>query len=114
VKVVLGTFTYSGIRALSGGDVAAGVRAALDRYAGRDELEPARRTTPCRPELRPAAGVGTEIELALDPEMEAALEREAHEAGGVSMDQVVTHAVLTYLADLDRASELDTRPLAPV
>lgn len=110
MKVVLGTFTRSGIEALLGGDIAACVRAALGRYAERVELEPTRRAIPGRPDLRPTS-VGAEIELALDPEVEAALEREARESGGASLDQVVTHAVLAYLADLDRASELDARPL---
>lgn len=58
---------------------------------------------------RPHAGVA--VEVALEPELEAALEREARESGGISMDQVVNYAVLAYLVELDRAAERDARPI---
>lgn len=57
----------------------------------------------------PRAGVA--VEVALEPGLEAALEREARESGGISMDQVVNYAVLAYLVELDRASERDARPI---
>jgi hypothetical protein len=116
MKIVLGTLARSGIEAFLGGDIAAGVQAALGHYAGsgaRDELAPGRRALPCPPE-HPPSRVGAELELTLDPEVEAALERGARESGGMSTSQVVAHAVLAYLADLDRASGLGARPLTQV
>lgn len=122
MKVALGTFVCSGIRACLGGDIATGVQVALSRYVerrvcaerfGRDELESMLKAVPYRPEDRRAM-TGVAVELALDPELEAALEREARESGGTSIDQVVSYAVLAYLAELDRASGPDARPLAPI
>jgi len=119
VKVALGTFACSGIRAFIGGDIAAGVQVALGRYAGRTvcaeragrgEFESMRNAIPSPPEDRTAC-TGVAVELTLDPELEAALDREARELGGASMDQVVTHVVLAYLAGLDRAAEPYAHPL---
>jgi hypothetical protein len=122
VKVDLGTFACSGVRAFLGGDIAAGVQAALGRYvermvcaehAGRDELESMWKAIPLVSEDRPPR-TGVAVELALDPALEAALEREARESGGMSMDQVASYAVLAYLVELDRAGDPDARHFAPI
>jgi len=122
VKVDLGTFACSGIRAFLGGDITTGVQAALGRYvermvcaehAGRDEIESLRKAIPLPSEDR-TARTGVAVELALEPALEAALEREARESGGMSMDQVVSYAVLAYLVELDRALEPDARAFAPI
>lgn len=113
MRVVLGTFACTGIEAFVGRDIAAGVQAALRHYTGRDELDRGPDEFPRLPEY-PLCRSGAELELSVDPEIEAALEREARNSGGVSMDQLVAHAVLAYLADLDRASEIGVRPLTRV
>jgi hypothetical protein len=48
-------------------------------------------------------GSGADLELALDPEIQAVLEREAKDSDGISVEQIANHAVLVYLADRDRA-----------
>ena len=68
-----------------------------------------RKAIPC-PSEDWMAHDGVPVELALDPELEAALERESR-SGGASVDRIVAHAVLAYLADLDRVSEPDARTL---
>ncbi len=111
MRVVLGTFTRSAVEAFSGRDIAAGVQTALRHYALRMGSE--RRAS----ELPPVIGspstdrTGADIELSLDPEIQAVLEREARESDGVSVEQIANHAVLIYLADLDRASGREARPL---
>lgn len=112
MKIVVGPLARSGIEALLGGDIPAGVQAALGHYAesgARDELTPAGRALPCLLE-HPPSRVGAELELTLDPEVEAALERGARELGGLSTSQIAAHAVLAYLADLDRVEWLEVRP----
>lgn len=113
MRVVLSTFACDGIEAFLGRDIAAGVRTALRHYT-RDEGLSGRGAATLPDFLnRPSANrSGAELELALDPEIEAALEREARECGGVPVEQIATHAVLAYLADLDRTSRRGAhRPL---
>jgi hypothetical protein len=114
MRVVLSTFACGGIEAFSGRDLAAGVRAALRHYTqdGGSAGLRASALLPLPDELE-AGRSGVDLDLNLDPEVQAALEREARETDGVSVEQLATHAVLVYLADLDRyrASERDTRPL---
>jgi hypothetical protein len=102
VKVTLGTFARSGIEAFVGSDIAAGVRAALIHYAARlrSGLKPVRFPRFCAAVRR---GNGeTAFEVPLDPEIERSLELEARRQNA-SLEQLVAHAVLVYLADLDRA-----------
>jgi len=114
MRVVLGTFACTGIEAFLGRDIAAGVQAALRHYTRRSRVD-ARGARVLAPLSEPAlAGSGADLELSVDPEVEAALEREASASGGMSVDQVVAHAVLVYLADLDRASGPGSRPLTQV
>jgi hypothetical protein len=55
---------------------------------------------------------GTDLELIVDPEIQAALEREARESDGMSVEQIAAHAVLVYLADLDETSGHEALPLS--
>lgn len=107
MKVALNTFARSGIEARSGCDLVAGVQAALREYArclrsGRKVPEFPRflRESPMTPMTRSEVN----LELSVDPEIEEALEQEARESQGVSVEQLAGHAVLVYLADLDRAA----------
>jgi hypothetical protein len=112
MKVALDTFSRSGIEARLGGDMAAGVQAALRHYTQRlgsgrklPEFPRFRRESPLRRS-------GADLELAVDPEILEALEQKARESRGVSVEQLAAHAVLVYLADLDKeASGLSTRRL---
>lgn len=114
MKVALDTFARSGIEAHLGHDLAAGVRTALRDYTQR--LRPGRKVPEFPRFLResPFTSLAGDLELSVDPNVEQALEREARESQGVSVEQLAAHAVLAYLADADReASECSAqRPLA--
>ncbi len=103
MKVMLGHLARSGIEARLGGDVAESVQAALRRYAedlaaGREQLTyPDFRLSPSQ--LSPVG----DVELPLDVELEEALEAEVRRQD-VSMEQLVSHAVLLCLAEIDRTS----------
>jgi len=105
MKVSLGTLARSGIESELGPDIAAAARAALAHYRRRLESG--------RPPVAPprflaylAREDGDALELNLDPEIEAMLEREAAKHG-TDLDALVTHSVLVYLAEFDL---LDTPP----
>jgi hypothetical protein len=112
MKVVLSTFARNGIEAFLGRDVGAGVHAALRHYTrikGSSD-----RAAPAFPRFLGGSvddRSGADLELAVDPEIQAVLEREAQASGGVSPEQIATHAVLVYLADLDRGAGHEARPL---
>jgi hypothetical protein len=55
---------------------------------------------------RPVGDAGTAFELQVGPETRAALERQA-EVHHVPLNQVLTHAVFVYLADLDSSPGLN-------
>ena len=113
MKIALGTFARSGIEAKLGTDLAVGVRAALLHYTRRLKSEFAP-VGPPRFRLGQAArDAGAALELSIGPEMEAALEREARRYQ-VSVDQILTHAIFVYLADLDAASPAKRSPDAAV
>jgi hypothetical protein len=100
MRIALGTFACTGIRARLGSDLSTGVNSALSHYIQR--LESGRTPigipslclaqAPQDPEIA--------IELKLDEETRAPLEREAKRQGA-TVDQLAAHAVLVYLADLD-------------
>jgi hypothetical protein len=99
MRVSLGKFACSGIEAHLGEDIPAGVRTALSHYlrklkAGRGPLAPPTFLGDLTP---PEA---TTFELAVDPETEAALDREAQRQG-TTRSQLVAHTVMVYLAELD-------------
>jgi hypothetical protein len=117
MRLVLGTFARSGIEACSGGDILAGVRAALRHYTseGGSRSKGPYRETPRFIGARANAGgrAGAGVEISVDPDVQAVLEREARQSTGVSVEQIATHAVLAYLADLDEVSKPEVRPLTP-
>ncbi len=115
MRLVLGTFTCSGIEALSGCDIATGVHAALRHYTqGRESSDREAPEPPAFPSGPSTGRSGAGVELVIDPEIQAALEREARESDGMSVEQIAHHAVLVYLADMDRASGREARPLTLV
>lgn len=100
MKVVIGTFARVGIEAHLGCDVTLGVHEALHHYVRRGEAE---RLSSHPPFLRHLAACdGEDLELFVDQEIREALEEEARESGGLSAEQLAGHAVLLYLAELDR------------
>jgi hypothetical protein len=101
VKIPLGTFACSGIEAYLDADIAAGVRAALNDFTQR--LASGARPVdlpgaPLRADLTESA---TAVELSLDERAWQLLRCEA-DRQGTTVSQLSAHAVLVYLADLDR------------
>jgi hypothetical protein len=115
MRVALDIFARSGIETHLGQDLVAGVRAALRHYTRRldREAEELPRFPRFRRELIPdPERRGTELELSVDPAVEAALAHEARESPGVTVEQMVAHAVMVYLADMDRRDEAGQGPSA--
>jgi hypothetical protein len=109
MRVALGTFARSGIETQLGGDVAAAVQAAVSHYAGklksgRPPLGPPSFLREGAPPLEPEVAV----DLAVDPETEALLEKEALRQG-TSVSRLAAHSVLVYLAELDFLSVASSR-----
>ncbi|MGA8746083.1 MAG: hypothetical protein WB507_09485 [Solirubrobacterales bacterium] len=106
MKVALGTFACFCIEARFGPDPTAAVQAALRHYTRR--LKSAKAPLPLPTFFRSPGsdGLGAEFDLAVDPEVEAALEDEAR-VQKVPVEQLVPHAVFVYLADLDSADAVD-------
>jgi hypothetical protein len=99
VRVTLGSFACSGIETHLGSDLSAGVRTALFHYVGK--LKTGRRPVAFPhflAEAPPEPKVA--LELTIDAETEAMLEREALRER-TTMSQLVAHAVLVYLAELE-------------
>jgi hypothetical protein len=103
MKLALSPFARTGIEACLG-DLEAGVEAALRYYAQTRARHPQPAAVAQLFAEQPAPPTGDELELNLDPEIERALASEAQRTGRVSVGQLGTHAVLVYLADLDRSS----------
>jgi len=111
MKVVLGEFARTALEVRSGGDVEAAVAVALRHFAWNRRLEPSPPSLLHHWLRASEPAPGTELELLLDRETEAALERAADSSGRLSLGGVGTHAVLVYLADLDRAgAEVSSTP----
>lgn len=100
MRIALGTFARSGIEAQLGDDLAATVQAALCHYAGKLKAgrPPIGLPSFCRE--RASTGSDVALELAVDPEIETLLEREAARQE-TSLNQLASHTVLVYLAELD-------------
>jgi hypothetical protein len=100
MRIALGAFARSGIESQLGTDIGGAVQAALCHYAGKLKSG--------RPPLSPpgflpegAAQDGKDaFDLAVDPETEALLEREAAKLG-TDVSRLAAHSVLVYLAELD-------------
>jgi hypothetical protein len=115
MRVALDIFARSGIETHLGQDLVAGVRAALRHYTRR--LAHEAEQLPGFPRFRHELVAdpllrGTQLELNIDPAIEAALAHEAREFPGVTVEQMVAHAVMVYLADLDRRDEAGQGPSA--
>lgn len=100
MKIALGTFLRFGIESELGADLASSVRVALCHYSDKvrsgKEVEPPPRFLSGRVE----PDNGYRLDLALDPEVEVALEREAARQG-IDVPTLVNHSLHVYLADLD-------------
>lgn len=121
LKVVIGKLARLGIEVQLRTDVVAGAHEALLYYvrkldSGQPPLAPPRFLRD-----QPPDGAAVVLELAVDAETQAALEREASRQR-IPLSQVLAHAVFVYLADLEAASEgrslgdepSASRSLAPV
>lgn len=117
MKISLGGFTRSSIEAQLGSDLAASIELALRQYARRLRSS---QPPPRFPRFRcddPVEGPEVELDLFVDPEVERILEREVEgferDAQGVgaatSAGRLAVHAVLVYLAELDR-SDVEVLP----
>ena len=100
MKIMLGTFACFCLEARFGPDLSTGVQAAVRHYTRR--LRSARKPVPIPRFLREEVQQGGRIELDVpfEPEVQEILEREARERE-VFLDQLLSHAVFVYLADLD-------------
>lgn len=100
VKVELGYFATRAMEARVGPDLALGIREAVKHYSRR--LESGRKPLAPPSFLRgdESPDPETAMEVEIGAETEATVEREA-DRQHVSPQQILRHAVLTYLADLD-------------
>ena len=100
MKVMLGTFACFCMETRFGPDVGTGVQAAVRHYTRR--LRSARKPVEIPRFLRDQAcgGDQREFEVTIEPEVQEILEREAGRMH-VYLDQLLSHAVFVYLADLD-------------
>jgi hypothetical protein len=101
VKVPLGTFACNGIEAYLDADLTAGVRAALSDFTQRLESGRAPIDLPGAPLEAVSAEPANAVELTLDDRSWRLLSSEARRQG-TTVSQLSAHAVLVYLADLDR------------
>jgi hypothetical protein len=101
MKVALGKFASSGIETQLGPDISAGVRTATFHYVA--QLRAGRPPTPfprfLAKDLSPSEP-GVDVELTVDAETEALLLREAQRQR-TTPSELVAHAVLVYLAELE-------------
>ena len=98
MKVALGTFACTGLRAHLGPDIAAGVHAALFHYTRR--IKSGRAPLGLPPFSIEPAEAEVAVDLSVDEETAAILEQEAKRQGA-TVGQLAVHSVLTYLAELD-------------
>ncbi|MGB7684995.1 MAG: hypothetical protein WBL45_04355 [Solirubrobacterales bacterium] len=100
MKIALGKFASSGIETHLGPDIPAAVRTATFHYVAQLRSGRAPRAFPgFLPSLRPSEP-GIEIEMTVDAETEALLDREALRQR-TTASELVAHAVLAYLAELE-------------
>lgn len=102
MKVALGSFACSGIEDHLSADIPAGVQAALFHFAGKMRTGRGPVDVPrfWSEQAFDKSKVGTEVEVEVDEEIEAVLEMEAARQG-ITISQLIVHAVLLYLAELD-------------
>lgn len=100
MRVALSKFACEGIETQLGEDIPGGVRIALFHYGSK--VKTGRKPTPFPRFLadRSPADPEMSFDLIVDPETEAVLEQEAARQE-TTMERLVTHAVLIYLAELE-------------
>jgi hypothetical protein len=101
MKVRLGTFARSTIETEVGVDLVTGTQAALHHYTRR--LRSGRPPAPFPRFCRGESFEGTVLEVPVDPRIEESLNHEVRRQGA-TLEQMISHAVLVYLADLERGS----------
>lgn len=99
VSIELGKIACDGLEGHFGSDLEGGARKALLHYAYK--LRSGRRPVAAPPFLAPTSKVEARFDLTLDRETEAMLAQEASRMR-ISTTKLATHAVLVYLAELDR------------
>ncbi len=113
MKITLGKFARTGIEARMGGDIPGAVEMGLVHYTRRLRSGRSPVGVPffCKEEA--PGDTDAAIDISVGPETKAALEEEARRQQ-VPVTQLLTHAVLVYLADLDTifGGETNGRPPA--
>jgi hypothetical protein len=101
MKITLGTFAFNAIGARSGARASREALLALREYAEklRAGQSPIGIPSFCRGQA--IQDGGPSLDLAVDEETRRALEREATRQGA-TVEELAVHAVLVYLAELDR------------
>lgn len=106
MKVRLGKFSYASITALFRGNPASGVQVALVHYARRLKSGRPPADLPRYALNGQFEDLGTTFEVPIDGAVQAVLEQDAAR-NGVRLSDVLTHAVLVYLADMDATGNVD-------
>lgn len=101
MRVALSTFACRGVEAHLDSDVAAGVKKALGDYMQRLDSERAPADIPPFLLDAPSGKPATSVDLPLDERTWTVLRLEAARQG-TTVNQLATHSVLVYLAELDR------------
>jgi hypothetical protein len=115
MRVALGELARTGLESRVGSDVPGAVNTALVYYVGKLESGrgPAKYPRFAVEQGFREEGSGgdpeSQVEVEVDEKIEAALEREAA-AQGTTAAAIARHAVLVYLAELDRIGEPDPVP----
>lgn len=101
IRVTLGPFARSGVETYFGADVPAGVRSAIRHYARRLTTERMPPAPPPRRRREACAGRDdVAVEVAIDAVDEATVAGQALRRG-VGTCELIVHAVLVYLAELE-------------
>jgi hypothetical protein len=106
LKVALGTFACNGIETYLDADIAAGVRAAISDFTQRLESGRSPLSLPGNPLDAIPAEPAMAVDLRLDDRTWQLLRREARRQG-TTVEQLASHSVLAYLAELDRLTPPD-------
>jgi hypothetical protein len=100
VKFVLGKFACFCLETRFGSDVPIGAQAALRHYTRRLKSQKEPVAVPSFYLGQAPDGAEAELDLAVEPEIEALLENEAQRQA-VPVERLLAHAVFVYVADLD-------------
>lgn len=101
MKVALGTFACSGIEACLDTDLPSGVEAAVSDFTQRIAAGKAVLGIPRLAREAADDAQARCVDLSVDERTWMVLEREAARQGA-TLNELVTHSVLVYLAELDR------------